>query len=1327
MAGALIGEAFISASIQVICDRITSPDFIDLFRHKKLDQPLIMKLKRTLLTLIAVLDDAEEKQIEKPAVREWLDDLKHAVFDAEDLLDEINYEALRCKLEGEAQTANKLTNKVWNLLPTSRNKFYQSMNVKIQELLQRLEDFVQLKGALGLREDVGRKVSQRTPTTSLVHEPSVYGRDKNKQNLLQVLFDDASEENVSVIPIIGMGGIGKTTLARMLYNDNKVKEHFTLKAWACVSEDYDAIRVTKTLLESVTSKPCKKTDLNLLQVELSEELRGKKFLFVLDDLWNEKYTDWNYLQTPFTSGARGSKVLVTTRNKNIASFMQNVPIQTLEPLSHEDCWFLLAKHANVNSSSHPTLEEIGKKIARKCNGLPLAAQTLGGVLRSRPDSEVWNRVLNSSIWELPYEKSDILPALGLSYHYLPAKLKQCFIYCSILPKDYEFMVEDVIFLWMAEGLIPQAENGDNMEEVAKEYFDELLSRSLFQTSGKSSFVMHDLINDLAVFMSKGFCSRWEGRESHEVERVRHLSYAREELDVFVKFEPLKGAKCLRTFLSISLEPYYWKIEGDCVSKKVLHNLLPSLTCLRVLSLSCYANVTELPDSIKKLIHLRYLDLSNTAIETLPSVLCSLYNLQTLLLSNCSRLVELPTDLRKLINLQKLMLGGCDSLTKLPVDMWELINLHHLDVSGTKIAEMPMQMSTLKSLRTLSAFIVGKSTGSTIGELGELPHLGGKLSILQLRNVVDARDALQANLKDKKDLKELELEWGKGDADDAQKEKDVLEKLQPWVNLEKLTISGYGGKDFPNWLGGSSLSNIQVMRISACSNCSSLPPVGRLPTLKELCIMKMKLVKTIGVEFYGSTGSSVIQPFKSLEKLEFWLMEEWEEWVPSGSGGVDFPCLQELILYECPKLRGSLPCDLPCLKKLSVRGCGVLHDQRATNATSVNMNYKSLEELSISFRATCVDEQTLGGVLSLLETKLLSKLEIRRLNDVQCLPNINRLQKLELFNCPTLSSFPEDGLPTTLTFLVIHLCRRLELPHEMLAKLTSLGHLSIMNSCDSMRSFPLGIFPKLTSLFLWDCKNLESLSLIEEEGVDENLSRLSILHCPNLVCFPQGGLPTPNLTELEFISCEKLKSLPKRIHTLTALRGLTMDDLPNLESIAEDGGLPPNLSELEFISCKKLKSLPERIHTFTALRALKMDDLPNLESIAEDGGLPPNLRHFSIKNCEGLRAPSSSVGDYCKWGLQSLEKFEIGGRGSDEILETLLKQQLLPTTLQLLKISELSSLKYLDAKGLKHLTSLSFLSISNCPALEKRYKKKTGKGWANISHIPCIKIGEEVII
>ncbi|VVA21946.1 PREDICTED: putative disease resistance [Prunus dulcis] len=425
-----------------------------------------------------------------------------------------------------------------------------------------------------------------------------------------------------------------------------------------------------------------------------------------------------------------------------------------------------------------------------------------------------------------------------------------------------------------------------MEKASKRLLDELLSRSLFQPSGKSSFTMHDLIIDLAMFMSKGFSYRLEVRESHEIERVRHLSYAREEFDVAHKFDPLKGAKCLRTFLPTSLNPY----EKCYLSKQVLQVLLPSLRCLRVLSLSRYKNVNVLPDSIENLIHLRYLDLSYTALERLPDVLCGLYNLQTLLLSHCSSLVELPTNMRKLINLQKLMLTGCKSLTKLPVDMRKLINLHHLDVSGTKIVEMPVQMGRLKSLRTLAAFV----------------------------------DALQGNLKDKKDLKGFVLEWSDEDADDSLKEKDVLDNLQPCVNLEKLTIRSYGGTQFPNWLRDSSFFNIQVLRLKDCSYCWLMPPIGQLPALKKLRIKRMKLVKTIGVEFYGRNEDSPIQPFQSLEKLQFGEMAEWEEWVPSGSGsggeyGPDFPRLQELFLKDCPKLRGSLllACHLPCLKKLWV--------------------------------------------------------------------------------------------------------------------------------------------------------------------------------------------------------------------------------------------------------------------------------------------------------------------------------------------------------------------------------------------------------------------------
>lgn len=323
MAVAFVGEAFLSASVEVLLERIVSYEFLYFFWSKELDASLLKRLKITLLSLQAVLNDAEEKQITNPAINEWLDELTHALYDADDLLDEINTEALRCKVEAVSQN-QPISHQVRNFLSYPFKRFYGAINSEIQAVFQRLEQFSMQKNILGLREGVSSRVWHGTPTSSVVDESAIYGRDDDKKILQDYLLseDNGSASKIGVIKIVGMGGLGKTTLAKLLYNDNEVKEKFDLKAWAYISKDFDVCKVTKSLLESVSSKPVVTNNLNTLQVVLQQSLCNKRFLLVLDDIWDGSYDDWNKLKAIFKAGKRGSKIIITTRDENVALAMQ---------------------------------------------------------------------------------------------------------------------------------------------------------------------------------------------------------------------------------------------------------------------------------------------------------------------------------------------------------------------------------------------------------------------------------------------------------------------------------------------------------------------------------------------------------------------------------------------------------------------------------------------------------------------------------------------------------------------------------------------------------------------------------------------------------------------------------------------------------------------------------------------------------------------------------------------------------------------------------------------------------------------------------------------
>ncbi|PRQ31776.1 putative P-loop containing nucleoside triphosphate hydrolase, leucine-rich repeat domain, L [Rosa chinensis] len=958
MALQVVGGAFLSSSLAVLFDRMASRPVVDFIRGKKTAAVLLHKLKMKLLSVNKLLDDAEEKQLRNSRVRDWLTELKDVLYHADDLLDEIKTEALRCKMEQE-DSGSSSTYQVLKFSSTSIHELDESLEPRILDILDRLEVIVNEKDVLDLKEGVKDRPQGRLPTTSLVEESSVYGRDEEKEAIIKLLLADGMTGNkIDVLPIVGMGGLGKTTLAQLVYNDDRVKQHFVHQSWSCVSEEFDVIKITQTIYGAVTSQTCNITDLDMLQVKLKETLSGKKFIFVLDDVWTVTNDEWDLLSRPFESGGHGSKIIVTTRHEDVAGIIGTLQSQHLMQLSEENCWSLFSKHAfkNAGVTADLSLEVIGKQIAQKCKGLPLAAKSLGGLLRSEPNIEKWEEVLNNDIWELLDKKNGILPALWLSYHYLPPHLKRCFAYCSIFPQDYLFHRPDLVLLWMAEDLL-LSKSKTTLEQVGENYFDDLVSRSIFQHvpkqySVEAVFTMHDLIHDLANFVSGEFCVRLENNDEvlENVSKSRHFwcMYASAAMD---QWDSLCEAKYLRTFLVSNYQYPRPNLDFDIFLK---------LQCLRVLNLSRY-KIGELPSSISKLKHLRHFDLSGTSIKKLPDEMCTLYNLQTLWLSYCRDLVELPNDLGR------------------------LINLRHLDIRGTKIEKMPPRMGKMKDLQTIRGkFVLDKYTGGNIVEIKGLQQLSGTLCISGLRNIMrDVTDALETNMK-KKYLDELVLEWGgkSGDTDDTQKDRDVLENLQPHTNLKKLEIRSYGGTRFPGWLEDlSSLSNLVRLRLLDCGNCLSLPSVEQLPSLQEL-------------EIQGLTNGVVTV------------------------GSKPFPNLRKLSLKSCPEVTGAFM--LACFPKLESLTLGNVNVE-SLHSTTVLL---SLVGLTISSCPNFVCFQD-GG----LNAPNLKTMKIKKCPKLRSLPQhmhnlLPSLRQLILSDCPELESFPEGGLPSKLERLYIWCCKKL---------------------------------------------------------------------------------------------------------------------------------------------------------------------------------------------------------------------------------------------------------------------------------------------------------------
>ncbi|XP_043694473.1 putative disease resistance protein RGA4 [Telopea speciosissima] len=1180
----------------------------------------LRKLEDSLTAIKAILSDAEKMGATNDTVKDWLRKLKDVVYDAEDVLDEFATEALRGQKVGELPNNIVVLKQVRRCFPCPNSAvvFNWKMAHKIKDIIERLDN-IQKDGVVARSQfasqsenmNIGDHDYRRGDTDPFVTKSEVLGREKDIENLVEKLTNnnnDKEMKNVMVIPIIGIGGLGKTALAQCVFNDEKVKKHFELRMWVCVSFDFNVGHLVKKIVESLTNDNYSVLGENQLKSKLVEKLSEKRYLLVLDDIWNEEQSKWESLRNLLMGGASGSRILITTRSEKVAKIMQpNISFNyPLKGLSENDCESLFNERAFGERIvvNHTELVKIGKEIVKRCGGVPLAAKALGSLLCHTRNINDWLDVLETEIWKLGEKEHEILPALRISYNHLPSHLKQCFAYCSMIPKDHEIEVDDLIHQWMAHGFIqpppplqPTREGGGSshsyrrsLEDVGYGYFMELLWRSFFQKVKEDdvlgrivSCTMHDLVHSLA---------RWvAGIEWSEVTTTQPLS----------------------STSSSSSEVVRHIIVYD--SRKAAHEAIPI-------------------DKAQKLRTLYYVDLNyNLGKGNIGTGFVSPWQgLRVLKLRQCGIRV-VPSCIGGVGGLEKLSglgeLGGLNQLRGVLV-IQRLGNVRNVrDAEEANLKEK----SELQSL-TLSWYGDGPSSSTRLLPLVDeeqvlenlQPHPNLKaLTIYQYEGVKMPRWMTHSSFLP--NLVELILSW-------CPKLK-CLPLIGEFCCLRRLEIYYSSALQF--------IDNKVMVHASARRDNKG----GGGKPLSKMGVVLFPMLEKLKLHHLPYLESWIIS--KEEEEEE----EEAVQQLPSL-----FPRLTDLILLRCQRLT-TVPMlsvwgmqHLTSLRKLvigsldslvSLPDCpapSTLEELRIYDCPSLvrlpnsffHENLKLLSEFEIS---RCSQELTSlpEGIQHLTALKRLTIEKCQGLTTIlpeeeeeEVMGNLSSLEQLHIHNCSNLSSLPK-GIQylTAIKVLSIKQCYELHtLPKGMLGSLTSLEQLSISNF-NGVNQFSddqgLRNLTLLKELEIEDFPNL--LSLPEWIQHLTSLKTLKISTCPGLKTLPDDVLGSlSSLEKLEIEGCSNLLSLPEEIWRLTSLKRLRIWNCLGLTTLPDRLGILSSLEELEIGNCSNLSSLPEGIRHLTSLKRLWIHNCPCLRELPDELGNLALPGVLNISGCPNLSLRSS---------------------------------------------------------------------------------------------------------
>jgi hypothetical protein len=1164
-----------------------------------------------------------------------------------------------------------------------------------------------LHSALEL-ENLDCHIAQRNPSTrtdtretSPCHtEPKVYGRDQERDFIISKLTSmDSTGTNLSVIAIVGHGGFGKTTLAKLVFNDSVVSKHFDILLWVYVSVHFDEVKIMRELLDTLCGykhENINKSEELQLHEKLEHMLKSKRVLLVMDDMWeDDKKRKWLELLNPLLANdVNGNRVLVTTRKPSVAAMVGASESIKLKGLSKGNFWALFKECAfgDENYKGNRGLQKIGQQIVEKLKGNPLAAKTLGKVLRKRYEVDYWRRILETSEWKHNNDdENDIMPALMVSYKYLPFHLQRCFSYCAVFPKYHRYDKERLVDMWIAQDLIYSPDMHSRLEDIGTDYFNDLVDNGFLekQTEFSSLLVMHDLIHDLAQKVSSDESFTIENNEPVDVPQlVRHVSVITErQYKTEINGTVYPNDLFLREFCNS-----FHKLQRRSLSTLMLfgpHDLdfaetfrqeLNEVRSVRVLKLEMvFFELDALISNISAFINLRYLELGcfyeGPRLE-LPEAICWLYHLEVL-------------DIKK----------NWGVSTLLPRGMYELVNLRHFIAKKELHAKIP-SIGKMVSLQELEAFDVRESSEFSLSQLKGLNQLRGSISISSLY-MVRPEEANEARLCDKVYLTSLKLSWYTLSGRSIRpRTYPILEDMIPPSGLRNLQIVCYRHA-LPSWLSSNvHLTSLRSVHLVKCLYWQAIPHPQQLPVLQEMHLIDLPRVKAIEI---GTLKILELRRLQNLRECTFFDKEQ------------SYANLEILEVEGCPKLTKFLSQIFMSsnahkffgLHRLQIKNDSILDTipllelMVIDSLADIDLRCEQLDFGGFRLKSSHVSNEIsvqIEGDKSIqkLDERLFTLNKLRNLRELEIrgyptrtrqerswdgFQQLTSLKKFRMIRCTVVFATDlELFLPPSVEELEFSWCNITGVQlSQLLLNLSLLRNLKI-DSCEGVTSLPVGFFTDEQNQMVEGSWRIPPSCLMTMKSLQ--ITFTSWKEDPRIVMLFSSKRRLGGFACLEKIVIENCLPLLSRMVSGAASHisptYLVKLSITGVQDSTLNLSLVYSIVDLEVSECLSLSCL--NLNSCTALEKMCVRDCPSLQSV-EGLDSCTALRDLTVTNCkllQWLRASLSSLKTLTVKVSKSLATLDLNSC----------------TTLLNLCIVDCPALE--SCEGLKFLISLENLQVKRSP-------------------------------